>query len=285
MRIVVFGAAGRAGSRVVAEARARGHEVTAVVRNPAAGTPGDVTDRGEVTADSAAGTAGGVTDLDEVAAVVRDSAAGTAGDVTGPDQVTAVVRDSAVGTADDVTGLDEVIAVVGDSVVGTAGDVTDSDSVAAVAAGHDVAVNAAAQVGVPDFYPAATKALLDGLPRAGVPRLIAIGIGSMLESAPGAPLYAAPDFPPGAREFTLGHVAELAALQSAGDTLDWLVLAPPPTMLDATGPGTGRYRLGGTAVLPTEEGTPQFAYADLARAVLDEIETPRHHRALVAVGP
>ncbi|SPE57343.1 putative NADH-flavin reductase [Streptomyces netropsis] len=35
MRITVFGAAGNVGSRVVAEALSRGHEVTAVVRNPA----------------------------------------------------------------------------------------------------------------------------------------------------------------------------------------------------------------------------------------------------------
>ncbi|MEV0252693.1 NAD(P)H-binding protein [Streptomyces sp. NPDC050732] len=35
MRITVFGAAGNAGSRVVTEALARGHEVTAVVRDPA----------------------------------------------------------------------------------------------------------------------------------------------------------------------------------------------------------------------------------------------------------
>ncbi|MCP2277838.1 NAD(P)-dependent oxidoreductase [Nocardia amikacinitolerans] len=34
MRITVFGAAGEVGRRVVAEALARGHEVTAVVRNP-----------------------------------------------------------------------------------------------------------------------------------------------------------------------------------------------------------------------------------------------------------
>lgn len=35
MRITVFGAAGSVGSRVVAEALSRGHEVTAVVRDPA----------------------------------------------------------------------------------------------------------------------------------------------------------------------------------------------------------------------------------------------------------
>lgn len=35
MKIIIFGAAGEVGSRVVAEAQSRGHEVTAVVRNPA----------------------------------------------------------------------------------------------------------------------------------------------------------------------------------------------------------------------------------------------------------
>ena len=40
MRITVFGAAGAVGSRVVAEALSRGHEVTAVVRGPAREVPG-----------------------------------------------------------------------------------------------------------------------------------------------------------------------------------------------------------------------------------------------------
>jgi putative NADH-flavin reductase len=35
MRIAVFGAAGNTGSRIVAEALGRGHQVTAVVRDPA----------------------------------------------------------------------------------------------------------------------------------------------------------------------------------------------------------------------------------------------------------
>ncbi|MBH1933209.1 NAD(P)H-binding protein [Streptomyces sp. AV19] len=39
MRITVFGAAGNVGRRVVAEARARGHEVTAVVRERPGGHP------------------------------------------------------------------------------------------------------------------------------------------------------------------------------------------------------------------------------------------------------
>ncbi|MFD3931934.1 NAD(P)-dependent oxidoreductase [Streptomyces sp. NPDC058614] len=56
-RIVVFGAAGKAGSRVVAEAAARGHEVTAVARDLSRlssipdgvrSVSGDVTDAGAV---------------------------------------------------------------------------------------------------------------------------------------------------------------------------------------------------------------------------------------------
>ena len=35
MRIIVFGAAGNIGSRIVAEALSRHHDVTAVVRDPA----------------------------------------------------------------------------------------------------------------------------------------------------------------------------------------------------------------------------------------------------------
>ena len=62
-KIVVFGAGGRAGSRVVAEAARRGHQVTAVVRDPAkyadlersgvTVVAGDVTDEASVAAVSA----------------------------------------------------------------------------------------------------------------------------------------------------------------------------------------------------------------------------------------
>ncbi|MFE2423857.1 NAD(P)-dependent oxidoreductase [Streptomyces hokutonensis] len=63
-RIVVFGAAGKAGSRVVAEAAARGHEVTAVVR--------DLSRVGKLPADVRAVT-GDVTDLDSVAGLAANA--------------------------------------------------------------------------------------------------------------------------------------------------------------------------------------------------------------------
>jgi hypothetical protein len=143
-KIIVFGAGGRAGRRVVAEAVSRGHQVTAVVRD-----------------------AGKHQDL------------GTAG--------VSVVR----------------------------GDVTVSDEVAALAAGHDAAVNAAARLDVPSeqFFPAAARALVDGLARAGVSRLVVIGVGTALETAPGVAVHDAPEFPAEYRAFSVGHADQTEVLR------------------------------------------------------------------------
>lgn len=213
-KIVVFGAGGRAGRKTVAEAAGRGHQVTAVVRDPAA---------------------------------YPDLAAAAPG-----------------------------VAVA-------AGDVTDAASVAALAAGHDAAISTAARMDVaPDeFFTAAARALADGLVAAGVTRLVLVGIGTTLEVAPGVPMYDTPDFAPEALAFSLGHAAELDVLRATDERLDWLVLAPPPVFLDDEGPKTGAYRFGDER-LPENFGD-SFTYADLAAAVVDEAENPRHHRALVAV--
>ncbi|MEU0405168.1 NAD(P)H-binding protein [Streptomyces sp. NPDC006197] len=209
--IIVFGAGGRVGRAAVAEAVARGHRVTAVVRDPAA--YGDL-------------EGAGVT----------------------------LVR----------------------------GDATDSASVAALAAGHDAALNAAVRLDVPsaDFFTAAAKALVTGLTEAGVGRLLTLGIVTTLETAPGVRLMDAPDFPADWRTFAQGHVAEFELLTAeAGPGLDWLMVVPPMD-LNAEADRTGAYR---TAVGTVLDGPGRIAHADLALALLDEIERPRHSRVQLAV--
>lgn len=202
--IVVFGAGGRAGRRVVSEARERGHDVTAVVRR--------------------------------------------------------------------VDGAGEVV-----------GDVTDPASVARVVAGADVVINAAARMDVPaaEFFPAAARALVAGMAEAGVRRLVQIGMGTALLTDDGVAVYDTPGFPAEYRDFSLGHAAGIDVLRDS--ELEWVVLAPPPELLDNSGPRTGRYRLGGVQVLPASGQL--LPYADLAVALVDEAETPKHHRELVAVAP
>ncbi|WP_232837468.1 hypothetical protein [Streptomyces atratus] len=71
-------------------------------------------------------------------------------------------------------------------------------------------------------------------------------------------------------------------LRAAETDIDWLVVSPPPVFLDDA-PRTGRCRAGDHRVLPSADGTSGFSYADLAVALIDEIESPKHHRSLTAV--
>jgi uncharacterized protein len=66
----------------------------------------------------------------------------------------------------------------------------------------------------------------------------------------------------------------------ADTVVDWLMLTPP-ALLESAGPRTGRYRIGGETM--PQSTTAQLSYADLAVAVIDEIDTPRHHRTRVSV--
>ncbi|MEU7016563.1 NAD(P)H-binding protein [Streptomyces sp. NPDC046385] len=185
-------------------------------------------------------------------------------------RVTAVVRDPAKHRDLD-----------GDRVTVVRGDATDAESVAALAAGHDAALNAAARLDAPseEFFTAAARALVTGLTAAGVERLLTLGIATTLETAPGLRLMDAPDFPAAWRAFAQGHVAEFALLTAEAGALDWLMVVPPLD-LDPEAERTGSYR---TAVGTVLDGPGRIAHADLALALLDEIEHPRHSRTQLAV--
>lgn len=211
-KVVVFGAGGKAGRAVVAEALTRGHEVTAVVRDPA--KYGDL---------------------------------------------------------------------ASDRVQVVAGDITNVRSVAAAAEGHDIAISAVydATSAPEPFFVGAAHALLESLPQAGVRRALIIGLVSNLEFAPGQRIMDGPDFPEGFLEFSKGHAAGLEVFRSATTDLDWLVVTPPMVLDEAE--RTGAYRVGGDQLLTKEDGTSHLSYADLAVALLDEAETPKHHKTRISV--
>lgn len=206
-KIVVFGAGGRAGRAAVAEARQRGYQVTAVVRQP--GNHGSL---------------------------------------------------------------------AGDGVRVVAGDVTDSDSVARAAEGHDAAISAvydaAAEPGA--FFTGAARALLDCLPRAGVGRLLVVGLASVLKHASGTVLMDTPGYPQEHRSFYLAHAAGADVLRTEADRLDWLIVSPAGDF-DHDGVRTGAYR---TAAA---DAASRISYPDFAVALLDEIDTPTHHRTHLGV--
>ncbi|MDG4860804.1 NAD(P)H-binding protein [Streptomyces sp. T-3] len=188
--------------------------------------------------------------------------------------VTAVVRDPA-----KYADLD---AVEGVTVV--RGDVTDAESVASASAGHDAALNASARLDMPSeqYFTSAARALVDGLTQAGVGRLLVLGIATTLEVSPGAGVRVMDDpaFPEEHRVFSQGHVAEFELLLAEAPAgLDWLMVVPPMD-LNAEAPSTGTYR---SAVGSVVDGPGRISHADLAVALLDEIEAPRHRRVQLGV--
>jgi len=62
--------------------------------------------------------------------------------------------------------------------------------------------------------------------------------------------------------------------------LDWFYVSPPQDFGSWLGTADkGRYQLGGDVLLRDADGVSTISAADLALAILDEIETPAHRRA------
>lgn len=191
-------------------------------------------------------------------------------------RVTAVVRDPGryQGPADDGVAV-------------FAGDVTDPADVGAHAAGHDAAIHAAAVYGEGTdpaaFFPAAAHALVEGLGTAGVPRLVTVGLATLLPDADGVRLVDGGSLPEEHRPFSLAHSGGLEVLraQSASGSLDWVWVSPAGDF-DHRGTRVGRY-----ALRAHVDMTARITYPDFAIALLDEIDgtgaEPAHHGVQVAV--
>ena len=209
MKIALFGASGTIGRRILQEALARGHKITAIVRDPSR------------------------LDLSHERLAVEK------------------------------------------------GDVLDPASVAASVAGHDVVISAIGpgRNGAPRVIVDAAHALIEGLTRAGVRRLMVVGGAGSLEIAPGLQVVDSPNFPAQIKPTALAHRDALGVYRAAN--LDWTYISPAATI--APGERTGRYRTGSDQLLKDEKGESRISAEDYAVAFLDEVEQPRFVRKRMAV--
>jgi putative NADH-flavin reductase len=158
-----------------------------------------------------------------------------------------------------------------------AADAQDAAQVAGAVSGHDAVVSAYnpgwTAADLHDQYLKGTRAILDGTRQAGVRRVLLVGGAGSLFVAPGVQLVDTPEFP---SEWKQGALAAREALDwiRSENTLDWTFLSPP--ILLAPGERTGQYRLGTDAPLMNGEQPGGISVADLAVAIADELETPRH---------
>jgi putative NADH-flavin reductase len=75
-------------------------------------------------------------------------------------------------------------------------------------------------------------------------------------------------------------IEALATLKATPESLDWFFVSPPADFGSWLGtPSQGRYRLGGDVLLKDAEGVSTISAADLALAIVDEVEKHAHPRA------
>lgn len=103
--------------------------------------------------------------------------------------------------------------------------------------------------------------------------------------APGGPRVVDSGFPDEFKAEALEAIGVLEDLQAEQTGRDWFYVHPAGGF-GAWNPGerTGQYRDGGEVIVTDDEGESFISGADLAVAVLDEIENPRHHRERFTVG-
>jgi uncharacterized protein len=154
-------------------------------------------------------------------------------------------------------------------------DVLDSAAVAQAVQGCD-AVASAYNAGwtnpnLYDDFLRAQAAIVSALQRSGPKRLLVVGGAGSLYVAPGVQLVDTPEFPPEWKTGALAAREALNRLRGVAD-LDWTFVSPPIHLR------SGRYRLGGDEVLADPAGHSAISVADLAVAIVDELEKPQHLR-------
>ncbi len=187
------------------------------------------------------------------------------------------IVDEALSRGHQVTGIarhvDKLKARRG--LTGRQADLADEKNVADVVRGHDAIV-----VSVRYQHNDVLKAFA-AAKAAGVKRVLLVGGAASLEISPGVRLLDTPGFP---AEIKVEAQPAAEALKRVREekTLEWTFVSP--SIMLVPGERTGKFRIGGDQVLKDAKGDSRISQEDLAVAILDELEKPRHVRKRFTVG-
>ncbi|MFJ6164910.1 NAD(P)-dependent oxidoreductase [Micromonospora orduensis] len=169
----------------------------------------------------------------------------------------------------------EATSYLPDGVRTVTGDATSERSVREVAPDADALVVAIGGGGR-ELWRSAAETLVSTLRQMpAAPRIIHLGGGSTLLTPRGTRILDEPDFPAQYRDAALGQADALDYYRTSADGVTWTYVSPPPLEFHP-GERTGHYRTGGDEPVTDEQGRSVLTYEDLAVAIVDEIEQPRH---------
>ena len=162
-------------------------------------------------------------------------------------------------------------------------DVQDTEALTDHLGGFEAVLSAFsghAQEDVAGYYARGFDSLLTAAKAAHVGRLLVVGGAGSLEVAPELLLIDTPQFPAEFRGTAEGARYALDTLKAQND-VPWTMLSPAAMI----GPGerTGRCQLGADQLLVDAEGQSRISVEDYAKALIDELESPRHENRRFSV--
>lgn len=189
-------------------------------------------------------------------------------------KVTAVVRNP------------ESIKITHDQLTVVKADISSVAEVTKISQGKDAVISAYNPGWAnPDIYDLTLQVypnIVEGVKRAGVERLLIVGGAGTLFVAPGVRVVDSGVIPQeimgGVR--SLGEFYLNTLIQE--NELDWVFFSPAGTL--EPGERTGVYRLGKDDLILNQQGESKISVEDYAKAMIDELEAPNHHKERFTIG-
>lgn len=128
-------------------------------------------------------------------------------------------------------------------------------------------------------YPRVNQHLVDCLTGT-TTRLVVVGSGATLFSDEQRTKTVGDKLPLIMRHSSREHLKARQILQASD--LNWTYMAPPMNYLP-DGPATGTYQVGHDVLLTDAHGDSSISYADMAIALVDELQHPQNERQLMTV--
>ncbi|GAA4921351.1 NAD(P)-dependent oxidoreductase [Nesterenkonia rhizosphaerae] len=199
----------------------------------------------------------------------------------------AAIAQEAAGRGHQVVSVSRSVpAALPAGVEHVAGDVTDQQFLTRLVSATEHIILALSPRGTMEGHVReVAQALIPLAAAAGVRVGVIGGAGSLRVSPEGLRLVDTQEFPPEFRAEALELAEVWSQLRETEHDLDWYYISPAAGF-GAHNPGerTGKYRTDDSGVLLTDaDGASELSAEDLAVAVVDEVEMPKHRKARFAV--
>lgn len=124
--------------------------------------------------------------------------------------------------------------------------------------------------------------IVEAAKAAGVKRLLMVGGAGTLFCAPGLRVVDSGVIPAEIMDGVKSLGKFYLDILAKENDIDWVFFSPAGAFVEGT--RTGKYRLGKDNLIVDDKGNSTISVADYAKAIVDELEAPAHHKERFTIG-